>query len=144
MSQAKLLVCAPDRFDTYLSSLVWIVGLVLQVRKRRERTRSESIQLILEEHNLFFLLFDYVQQFTLMGYLSYLCFGIVGVILVGVGLESHDLLSMVHIQLELASLVIQLFVLKILLSNVSTKLRLGHVECLYTLVGIRLKLLDLT
>ena len=51
---------------------------------------------------------------------------------------------MVHIQLQLASLVVQLLVFKVFLTDVSAQLGLCDVEGLNTLVSVRLELLDLT
>ena len=49
------------------SSLVGIVSLVLDVGKRWESSGTETVKLILEEHDLFFLLFDNIDHLALIG-----------------------------------------------------------------------------
>ena len=142
-SVAKLFVRALTLVDVACSPLIWVVSLVLQVCERGEGASPQSVQLVLQEHDFLLLLLDDVQQLALVGNLCHLRLRIVGAVLVGVRLESHDLLPVVHIQLKLASLVIQLLVLKVFLSDVSTQLLLCHIEGLDALVSIRLQLLDL-
>jgi len=125
------------------SSLIGVVSLVLQVRERGERAGSESVELVLEEHDFLFLLLDDVEELALVGDLLDSLGGIGSAVLVGVGLEAHDLLPLVHVLLELACLVIELLVLEVLLSDLTLQLRLRHIERLDSLGCVGFELLDL-
>lgn len=65
MSVAELFVLALSSLA--FSSLIRVVSLVLQVRERGECASSEPVQLVFEEHDLLFLLFDDVEELTLVG-----------------------------------------------------------------------------
>merc|ERR1712060_56185 len=142
MAEAELIVLA--LFSQASSSLVGVVSLVLQVRERGERTGSESVELVLEEHDFLFLLLDDIEELALVSDLLDSLGGIGSAVLVGVGLEAHDLLPLVHVLLELARLVIELLVLEVLLSDLTLQLRLRHIERLDSLGCVGFELLDLT
>ena len=65
MSVAGLFVLALSKH--VFSSLIRVVSLVLQVCERGECTGSEPVELVLEEHDLLFLLFDDVEELALVG-----------------------------------------------------------------------------
>merc|ERR1719296_296273 len=158
MSVAKLIVLAPSKYvfpslllRSYLllvllkscSSLIGVVSLVLQVRERGERAGSEPVELVLEEHDFLFLLLDDIEELALVSDLLDSLGGVGGAVLVGVGLEAHDLLPLVHVLLELARLVVELLVLEVLLPDLTLQLRLRHVERLDALGCVGFELLDL-
>jgi len=112
----------------------------MQMCKGWECPCSKPIKLISEHLNLFSLLLGNIKQFPLMGNLLDLLAWVSIAIVHGVGLERHDLLTLVNIVLQLAGLRLQLLALHPLLTDFSLQLLLGLVDCLDTLVGILFQL----
>ncbi len=81
-----------------------MVEFVLQVRERGEGPRSQSVQLVFQEHYFFLLLLDHVQQFALVRHVLGLLARVRLRIAARVGLEALYLLPLLDVMLQLAGL----------------------------------------
>lgn len=91
-------------------TVVRVVHLILKMRERRESSRSQPIELILQEHNLFFLLLNNIQQFALISDVLDLLLRVVFATLVIVGFETRDLVALLDLTLEVSGFLFELFV----------------------------------
>ena len=118
--------------------------------ERWESSCTQSIELVLEEHDLLLLGLDNIHQLTLVGDLLASGFGVLlGVVSSGLAslvrrFELNDLLALVDVQSEVTGLSIELFILGLLLSDLALKLLLCFINGLDSLCGILVKLLDLS
>lgn len=87
-----------------------------------ESPSSQSVELVLEEHDLFFLLLDHIQQFSLVGDVFALLLGHLLAAGVCVGLKTVNLLSLLNIVFEHPSLLLELLVLGDLLADLLLQL----------------------
>jgi hypothetical protein len=113
-----------------------VFHLGLQVGKRREGPSPELVKLILQEHDLFFLLLDHVHQAALVRDLLDLLLRVRVSVVVGLGLQALDLLALLHVLLELASFDLELLILKNLLFDLFAQLSLSRFECCDTLFSV--------
>jgi hypothetical protein len=90
----------------------------MKMSERWECLSSKSIELISKELNFLSLLLDNIHKLALMSdLLNALGWILRTSIISSLTLQSHNLLSLVHILLELASLCLQLFILLELILN---------------------------
>jgi len=112
----------------------------LQVGKRWESPGSEAVELILEEHDLLFLLLDDIQQFALVRDVLDLLLGVAVSTLRRVRLETLDLHALLDVVLENARLVLKLLVLHLLLLDLLSEFGLHVLDCFDPLLRVLLKL----
>ena len=115
----------------------------MQVSKRREGSCSESIELVSEQLDLLCLLLGDVEELAFVGNLLALLAWISVSVIHGVGLQAHDLLSLVDVVLELTRLRLELLALHSLFSDFSLELQFGVIDGLDSLLSIFFQLLDL-
>ena len=125
------------------SSLVRIVSLVLNVGEGGEGTGAQSVELVLEEHDLFLLLLDDVDHLALSSYRHDALARVVGRVIAGGRLEIDDLLTLIDLHSEVTSLALQLRVLTVLVLNLLSQLLLLGGECLQAVRVVLLKLFHL-
>lgn len=115
----------------------------MQVSKRREGSCSESVELVSEHLDLLCLLLGDVEELAFVGNLLDLLAWISVSVIHGVGLQAHDLLSLVDVVLELTRLRLELLALHSLFSDFSLELQFGVIDGLDSLLSIFFQLLDL-
>ena len=113
------------------------------MRKRGESPGSKSVQFISKNLDLFSLLFSDVKQLSLMSHFLDSLVRVAFVVRLGVRLQVHNLVSLVHIVLQLSGLCLELFRLLTLLLDLTLQFGLGLIDGLDTLGSVFLKLFDL-
>jgi len=111
--------------------------------ERRESSCSESIELVSEDLDLLCLLLGDVEKLAFVGDLLDLLAWVSISVVHGVGLQAHDLLSLIDVVLELTRLRLELLALHSLFSDFSLELQFGVVDGLDSLLSIFFKLPDL-
>lgn len=111
--------------------------------ERRESSCSESIELVSEDLDLLCLLLGDVEKLAFVGDLLDLLAWVSIAVVHGVGLQAHDLLSLIDVVLELTRLRLELLALHSLFSDFSLELQFGVVDGLDSLLSIFFKLFDL-
>lgn len=111
--------------------------------ERGECSGTKSIELVLEEHNLFLLLADNVDHLAHLGCIHELLARIGRGVIVDSRLQVYNLLSLVNFHAKLTSLTLQLVILLLLVLDLLKKLLLLRREGLKSVSGVLLKLLDL-
>lgn len=111
--------------------------------ERRESPSTESVELVLEEHDLLFLLLDDVDHLALVGDGHNALLGVRGSVVAGSRLEINDLLSLVHLHAQVTSLRLKLGVFTLFVLDLLMKLLLLDAEGLKPVCGVLLELLDL-
>lgn len=106
------------------SSLIGVVCLVLDVGERWEGACTQAIQLVLQEHHFLLLLLDYVEHATLMRNGHDLLAWVTGRVLVRSRLQVNNLLTLVNLHAQVASLAFKLGVLALLVLNLLEELLL--------------------
>lgn len=138
-----LLLASSEKFSTSYSSLVRVVSLVLDVSERGERPCTEPVELVLEEHDLLFLLLDHVDHLALVGNGHDTLFRVRGRVVAGSRLEVNDLLTLVHFHAQVTSLAFQLRVLALLLLDLLVELLLLRSVSLETVFRVLVELFNL-
>lgn len=132
------------RFKALVSSLIGVVSLVLDVGERRESPGAQTIQLILEEHDLLFLQLDHVNQLALVSNSHDALPGVGGRIIACGRLEVNDLLALVDFETQVTSLALELRVLTPLVLDLLHELLLLRGIRLQSILRVLIELLDLT
>lgn len=115
----------------------------MEMSERRESSCSESIELVSEDLDLLCLLLGDVEKLAFVGDLLDLLAWVSISVVHGVGLQAHDLLSLIDVVLELTRLRLELLALHSLFSDFSLELQFGVVDGLDSLLSIFFKLPDL-
>lgn len=125
------------------SVFVWVSRLVVQVSKRWEGSSSKPVKLVSKNLNLFSLLLGNIKEFTLVSDFLDL-FGWVSITIIhGVGLQAHNLLTLVNIVLKVTSCCLKLFTLHLLLLDFFLELESSLIDGPDSLLGVLFELLDL-
>jgi len=115
----------------------------VQVGEGWECSGSESVELISEYFNLFCLLLGNIKEFALVSNLFDLLGWVSVTIVHGIGLQAHDLLTLVNVILQVTSSSLQLFTLHLLFFDLFLELESGFIDGPDSLLGVFLKLFDL-
>lgn len=115
----------------------------MQVGKRWECSGSESVELISEYLNLFGLLLGDIEELALVSNLLDLLGWVSVTIVHGVGFQTHDLLTLVNVTLQLTSRSLQLFAFHLLFFDLFLELESGFIDGPDSLLSVFLKLLNL-
>jgi len=127
----------------FCSSLIRVVSLVLNVGERGECPCAQTIKLILEEHDLLLLLFDYVDHSTLVSDSHDLLARVVSWVVVGCRFQIDNLLSLIDLHAQIACLTLKFSVLTLLVLDLLKKLLLLGGKSLQAVSRVLLKLTDL-
>ena len=111
-------------FKAASSPFIGVVSLVLDVGERRERPRTKTIQLVLEEHNFLLLLLDNVDQLTLVSDSHDALPGVRGSIIASGRLEVNDLLALIDLKTQVTSLALEFRILALLVLDLLHELLL--------------------
>jgi len=114
------------------------------VGKAWECSSTQAVEFVLQEHDLFLLLLDDVEQLPLVGDISAHLFGALLAGCIRVRLQVVDLLTLLHIMLEHTRLLLESLVLRDLLTNFLLELADLSLGSLHTLSTIVLKVLGLS